>query len=234
MTLQATKVVNSPSLVEIVRASIIEDIMEGTYLPGQKLPILEAASRYGVSETPVKQAFNRLVSEGMLEVVPRRGVIVRRVTKEDVQQLMEARQMINLMAMDASMTCSSDDWSHLCILIRENLGEHERLLDGITAGLTIGTYLRYVEIDREYHMHYLQCIHNRPLNEFYERLYSQAYAYVSISDVMLKRMRLVLVQHTEIFDAWAKGDYERMVHALKQHKTSAIDTLNRIYKEERS
>lgn len=233
MTRQATKVVNSTSLVELVSARIIEDIMEGYYPPGQKIRIIEAANRYGVSETPVKQAFNRLVSEGMLEIVPRRGVIVRRVTKDDVKQLVEARQMINLLAVNASMTCSSADRSRISNSIRENLDDHKRLLDEIRDSLTIGTYLRYAEIDRDYHMQYLRCINNRPISEFYEKLYKHAYAYVSISDVMLNRMRQVLVQHTEIFESWMGNDFERMVEALKQHKSSAIDTLDQIFEETR-
>jgi len=81
-------------LVESVREHLIEDIMERRYLPGQKLPVVEVARRYGVSETPVKQAFNRLVSEGMLDAIPRRGVVVRHVSREESRELMEARQMV--------------------------------------------------------------------------------------------------------------------------------------------
>ena len=90
----AHKTIKTPSLVESVREHLIEDIMERRYLPGQKLPVVEVARRYGVSETPVKQAFNRLVSEGMLDAIPRRGVVVRHVSREESRELMEARQMV--------------------------------------------------------------------------------------------------------------------------------------------
>jgi DNA-binding GntR family transcriptional regulator len=227
------KLIDTPSLVEVVREHLIEDIMERRYLPGQKLPVVAVASRYGVSETPVKQAFNRLVSEGMLEAVPRRGVIVRRVTKEAVQELMEARQMVNLVAVDASIDCPPEDRTLMQPKLEEKLDEHRRLIEGVTDKLSIEVYLHYVEIDREYHMTYLRCAHNRTIERFYQQLYNQAYAYVSLSTLMTDRIRLALAQHRSIFDAWLKKDRAAMTEALKQHKQSAIDALYQIYDKER-
>lgn len=233
MSDRPAKLIDSPSLVDVVREHLIEDIMERRYLPGQKLPVVAVASRYGVSETPVKQAFNRLVSEGMLEAVPRRGVIVRRVTKEAVQELMEARQMVNLVAVDASIDCPPEDRALMEPALEEKLDEHLRLLDGVTDKLSIEVYLHYVEIDREYHMTYLRCAQNRTIERFYQQLYNQAYAYVSLSTLMTDRIRLALEQHRSIFDAWLKKDRRAMTEALKQHKQSAIDTLHQIYDKER-
>ncbi len=227
------KLIDSPSLVEVVREHLIGDIMERRYLPGQKLPVVAVASRYGVSETPVKQAFNRLVSEGMLEAVPRRGVIVRRVTKEAVQELMEARQMVNLVAVDASIDCKPEDRALMQPELEKKLDEHRRLIEEVTDKLSIEVYLHYVEIDREFHMRYLRCAHNRTIERFYQQLYNQAYAYVSLSTLMTERIRLALNQHRSIFDAWLRKDREAMTAALKQHKQSAIDTLNQIYDKER-
>lgn len=228
-----SRIIESPPLVEVVRERIIEDIMERRYRPGDKLPVQEVSARYGVSETPVKQAFNRLVSEGMLEALPRRGVIVRRVTKGDVQELMEARQMVNLLAADASIDCPEIEKKELRDRLEKCMSDHAALLKGVEEHLAIETFLRYVEIDRDYHMAYLCCVRNRPIEEFYRRLYNQAYAYVSLSNLMVERIRLALEEHREIYAAWSEGNRERMIDAVKKHKDSAIRTLDQIYQQER-
>ncbi|MCX8011744.1 MAG: GntR family transcriptional regulator, partial [Desulfobacterota bacterium] len=64
------------SLVEIAYKALKKDITERVLAPGQKIIIREINERYGISETPIKQALNRLIAEGLVESIPRRGVRV--------------------------------------------------------------------------------------------------------------------------------------------------------------
>jgi DNA-binding GntR family transcriptional regulator len=228
--------IETPSLVESVRERLIGDIMERRYLPGQKLPILEISARYGVSETPVKQAFNRLVSEGMLVSLPRRGVVVRRVSEEDVREIMEARQMVYLASVDAALAVSAERRKNMRERLSENLSEHLQLLDDVTDPLKIEAYLHYAKIDREYHTVYLECINNRTIDRFFHQLDNQAYGCVSslsFSTFMMHRIRHAFDDHTSIFDAWASGERNRMIDALKLHKDGAIRTLSLIFEHDR-
>lgn len=222
----------TPSLVESVREMLIADIMERNFRPGQKLPILEIAQRYGVSETPVKQAFNRLVSEGLLELLPRRGAVVRNFSKDEVRELMEARQILNLACVDASLSCSPQEREGMKCQIEEQLLEHEKLLEEITDKLDIDQYMRYVAIDKAYHLIYLKSIKNRVLERVFEQLRLQAYAYVSLSEIMAQRLREALEDHREIYQAWCEKDYGRLKDALNQHKERAIRAVNLIFEKE--
>ena len=52
-------------------------IMSGSLAEGEHLRQQEVATRWGVSQTPVREAFRRLESEGLVDYVENRGVIVR-------------------------------------------------------------------------------------------------------------------------------------------------------------
>jgi DNA-binding GntR family transcriptional regulator len=62
---------------EAVYEALQEAILSGRLEPGEHLRQQEVAEQWGVSQTPVREAFRRLESEGLVEHAPNRGVIVR-------------------------------------------------------------------------------------------------------------------------------------------------------------
>lgn len=230
----ARKTIKTQSLVESVREHLIEDIMERRYLPGQKLPVVEVARRYGVSETPVKQAFNRLVSEGMLEAIPRRGVVVRHVSRQESRELMEARQMVYVATVAAAIGVPEIDRPRMRDRLQQNLDEHRALLEEVSDRVSIEVYLHYVAVDRAYHSIYIECSGNRIIERFFHQLANQAYGYVSLSERMADRVRQAYQDHLAIFEAWSAKDEEKMIAELKEHKEGAIRTLDAIFEKERT
>ncbi|TDE08486.1 GntR family transcriptional regulator [Jiangella asiatica] len=70
------------------------DIVEGRLRPGQLIVEGELAERYALSKTPVRHALNRLEVEGMVEILPRRGSIVRFFSVRDVQHVYLLRRLL--------------------------------------------------------------------------------------------------------------------------------------------
>lgn len=62
---------------DVVYEALQSAIMSGNLQPGEHLRQEEVAARWNVSQTPVREAFRRLESEGLIEHVPNRGVVVR-------------------------------------------------------------------------------------------------------------------------------------------------------------
>src|SRR5690348_11990924 len=75
-----------------------ERILHHAFLPGDKLDVKQLADDLGVSRTPVKDAVNRLTSEGLVVLRSRRGTYVATLAPSDVRDLMEARLMIETWA----------------------------------------------------------------------------------------------------------------------------------------
>jgi DNA-binding GntR family transcriptional regulator len=54
--------------------------------------------KLGVSQTPIKEAFMRLESEGLVVIIPRRGAMVRQMSLRDVKEVFEIREMLESLA----------------------------------------------------------------------------------------------------------------------------------------
>ncbi|HET9199588.1 MAG TPA: GntR family transcriptional regulator [Dehalococcoidia bacterium] len=65
------------SKAEAVYRRLHAGIEDGTIAAGARLRQDELAARWGVSSTPVREAFRRLEAEGLVELLPHRGVVVR-------------------------------------------------------------------------------------------------------------------------------------------------------------
>jgi|SRR5688572_24761085 DNA-binding FadR family transcriptional regulator len=66
-----------PTKADVVYRALQEAIMSGRLPEGEHLRQEEVAAKWGVSQTPVREAFRRLESEGLVEHEANRGVIVR-------------------------------------------------------------------------------------------------------------------------------------------------------------
>jgi DNA-binding GntR family transcriptional regulator len=65
------------SLRDHVHRALRQAIITGAFHPGERVNERQLAERLGVSTTPVKEALRQLEADGMVETLPRRGVIIR-------------------------------------------------------------------------------------------------------------------------------------------------------------
>ena len=84
----------SPPIREKVYEHLKSDILSGRYTPGEKLAEEHLAETLGVSRTPVREALHKLDSEGLIKPRKKRGFIVSRDTKEEVEELFELRSIL--------------------------------------------------------------------------------------------------------------------------------------------
>ena len=70
-----------------------EQIVRGD-LDGQGLDEVSLARSLGASRTPLREAFQRLAQEGLIEIVPGRGAAVRRITVQDVREIGQLRLLL--------------------------------------------------------------------------------------------------------------------------------------------
>jgi len=81
-------------LGETVFRALREALRSGTYKPGDRLREEEVAERLKVSRTPVREAFGRLVSKGLVVQGRGRGLIVRRLDQTEVVELYAMREIL--------------------------------------------------------------------------------------------------------------------------------------------
>src|SRR5580658_9621148 len=80
---------------EAVHMTLREAILHGVLRAGQPLGEIQLAEIFGRSRTPVREAVLKLESEGLAARVPRRGLMVAQITREEVLEVYAVREMLD-------------------------------------------------------------------------------------------------------------------------------------------
>jgi DNA-binding GntR family transcriptional regulator len=90
----AAPITPSPTSSLRVSEALREAILSGEFGPGQRLRTESLAKRFGSSRTPVREALVQLEGEGLVDIEPRRGAIVRSFASADLIDLYEIRVLL--------------------------------------------------------------------------------------------------------------------------------------------
>ena len=90
-------------LRDVVFNTLRQAILTGDFLPGERLMEITLAKRLGVSRTPVREAIRKLELEGLVDMIPRKGAAVARITVSDLKDVLEVRCHLEEFA--ASIAC---------------------------------------------------------------------------------------------------------------------------------
>ena len=102
------------SVPEQVAERISQAILHGDYQPGQRIPEQSIADQYQISRGPVREALRLLESEGVIEILPRRGAHVTSLTVEEVTDIFNIRAaLIGLSVRLASENMQPDQLSQM-------------------------------------------------------------------------------------------------------------------------
>jgi DNA-binding GntR family transcriptional regulator len=82
------------TLRERILETIRDDIMRGLLKPGERVAEPELADRFGISRTPIREAFRQLESEGYLTVIPRKGAVVVSFSERDVEEFYAIKSIL--------------------------------------------------------------------------------------------------------------------------------------------
>jgi DNA-binding GntR family transcriptional regulator len=95
----------------LIVQSLLTEVFEGRLRAGQHLVTQELAVRFGVSHTPIREALIALAGIGIIDLLPNRGAVVRRVTVRDVREICQVRRILECEA--TRMACGRADAAEL-------------------------------------------------------------------------------------------------------------------------
>lgn len=156
------------SLLEYALKNTRQKIIDGEYREGCKLTPKAVADELGISQTPVKEAFNRLVSERLLEAVPRRGYQVASFSTEYLRNIMDARILIESYIAEKSVL-SVDSHPEIMQQLRRSLEEMH---------VNSGAYLENpMAWESSFHLKIAELANNDFLLEAYRQLWNVMVVY---------------------------------------------------------
>src|SRR5947199_10651554 len=88
----------TPSATTRVYQHLKQAILERIHAEGALLSEAEIAAAVGVSRTPVREALLRLESEGLVTLYPKRGVLVLPVSAREIEDVIDARRLVEVHA----------------------------------------------------------------------------------------------------------------------------------------
>ncbi len=201
----------SSTLMEQTRAVLRDDIISLRLRPGEKLTVDSLSERFGISRTPVRDALNALVEEGLVTVAPRVGYYVVDLSTEDIKEISGIRRMIELYAFGiAAGNMDRDDvQSLLCdTLASKNLPAKERR----------ATFER---LDRQFHMDIIRAAGNRRLVDLFMPIAS----FVDLMRNLNVRVEEALEEHIAILQTVLDGDTDQAMHLLEEHLNSVESAI---------
>lgn len=87
-------VVKRESLTEQIKSILIDRIVDGTLVPGDRLKELQIASEFGTSQAPVREAIRSLQALGYVEHKPHVGALVKTFTQKEIEEAYQVREAL--------------------------------------------------------------------------------------------------------------------------------------------
>ena len=184
-----------------------EEIVSERLQPGTELQEVPLSEELGVSRGPIREAIGRLAAEGLVTVRPRRGAVVRSLSKDEFLELYQVREALEIMAVRLAVPN----------LHPEDVAQLEALID------TMGEHAERDEVDAffaanvAFHGRLFAACGNTKLQELYAQLLGQMGPFRMRSLTLRGNLQRSVAEHRAIMRAAKRGDAERAAHLMSEH-----------------
>jgi DNA-binding GntR family transcriptional regulator len=203
-----------------VYESLRTAILDCTLLPGMALSEQAVSDEMQVSRAPVREAFRRLVTEGLLESVPQRGTFIARLDAGKIADAIFVREAIECRAAELAVQAPLADRRKLAAIVRRQ-----------AAASSHGDYAGHLAADEEFHHAILELAgHPHAWNALrLARTGMNRIRHLAIPTV--GSPRIAINDHRRIVDAIVAGDTRAAREAMRAHIHSPLAFLDAIRKE---
>jgi DNA-binding GntR family transcriptional regulator len=197
-----------PRRSEQLREALAEQIATGAYVPGQRLDEAQLAARFGASRTPLREALIQLAADGLIEIRPRRGAVVRALEPQRLVEMFEV--MAELEAMCARLAARRISPTQLAQL----RAAHQRcaVLSDQADDLDA-----YYHANQEFHFALYEASQNQFLCDEAKALHRKLGVYRRLQLRVRDRVNSSFREHAAVLDALQLGDGERAATEVRAH-----------------
>ena len=211
---------------EVIAQTLKEMIHEADLKPGQPLVQENIAKMFGVSRVPVRDALQILINMGIAVNVPRRGVIVRPLSRKLLDELFEIRKVLEGAAIQKSVRQVTPE-------LLDSLGE---LIRKQSEALKAGDVKQNEKLDDEFHRSLYRAIDNDAMNEMifknWERI-KQARCSSTIDPNHGRQWIVTSIErHNKVMQALVKKDefmaYQIIVENIESSRREITSSLEQL------
>ncbi|KAA3638212.1 MAG: GntR family transcriptional regulator [Armatimonadetes bacterium] len=203
------------ALHEVAAERIRTAILNGTLFPGERLVEDRLAQELNVSRHPVREALRTLQLEGFVDIEPRRGATVSRVSTEEASELFEVLSALDGLA--ARSAATSPETGEIAE-IDAVLASATTILEGSTS-LSPTDLADLADLNRRFHILVTQAGRNRQLLDTITPL-RERIQWIQAA-VNRRRPELSWSEHRSIRDAIVRGDADNAESLARFHIEAA-------------
>lgn len=206
------------SLVEGAYEALKEAIRNNAFPPGYQGSEQEIASRLGMSRTPVHEAIIRLQEEGLVRVLPRRGVLVCAISPDDMREIYGV--IIALEAASAELLAEkpAGERGSIC-------GELDAVNDRMQAALASDDLVEWARADERFHQLLVERSGNGRLARMFHTIMDQSHRARMLTLRLRPKPTGSAREHRAVVDAIRRGDPNAARERARRHRAAARDRL---------
>jgi DNA-binding GntR family transcriptional regulator len=202
------KITSAPkSVKQMAYESLRAAIMDNTLRPGQELTEKSLAAEFGVSRTPIREAFLELARQGLVRLEPRRGACVAEISVRYVHEVYELREILERYAITRATQLMPDD----------ALAAARADYDRAAAEVAQGHMESFMEFDRRFHNLLAQNCDNALVQESLMRVYDLAWRVRTHFVLNREHTTESCREHADILNAMEARDVQGAAEAIAVH-----------------
>ena len=198
-----------------------EDLLSGRLAPSRKLQMRFLIDMYQTGQTPLREALNRLASDGLVEVREQRGFYVRNISRAELAELTKTRCWVESLALRESMAASTPQWEEQLLLAQHRLSRTPRSLKETE----FEDNPEWERLHRIFHRTLIGNCHSQSLVAFCGQLADQLYRYRRLSIRKAFPSRHVGEEHLAIATAVMSSNTDEAVRLLMAHYQKTADVI---------
>ncbi len=198
------------TLREKILETIRDAILRGVLKPGEKVAEPELAERFGISRTPIREAFRQLESEGYLTVIPRKGAVVTALSERDVKEFYAIKAILEGYAARIAAKNLSDKEIERLEAINQRL---QQLADE-------GDVKAFYRTHNEFHELFIRAAGNQKLAELINQLVIKFNRPRMASLSLPGRMQISVNEHSRLLEAFKNRNGEQADNLVR--KTASL------------
>lgn len=194
---------------------IKDSVVSGRLKQGERVPEQEIAESFGISRTPIREAFRQLESEGFITVTPRKGAVVSPITDKDVSEFYDIKSLLEGYA--AKTACAK--------LTQKDIKKLESLNVQMERSAEKDDVKGFFRLDNQFHDTFLKACGNEKLCALIHHLVQQFERFRITALSLPGRMQDSLKQHNRIIEAFKAGDTVLVEDLVRANAERGRDVL---------
>ncbi|MBP5305243.1 MAG: GntR family transcriptional regulator [Lachnospiraceae bacterium] len=211
-------------LRDVVFQTLRRAILMGELEPGERLMELALTEKLGVSRTPVREAIRMLEKEGLVEMIPRKGAAVSRITEKDLQDVLEVRCALEELAVGLACERMTED----------DIEKLEECTEGFSKKMSKTDVTELAEADVKFHdIIFLSTGNGRliqMLNNLREQMYRYRVEYLKDGSSHEQLLR----EHNEIIACLKEKNADAAKAAIREHIYGQVLAVSKMVRNEDS